>query len=126
MTNPGFIKRKKPYLIAITIAAIVMACLAWFVLIPKTAALTLPYRWNHIPVGYQRFMLHQYFGHTINGDSAYQASRTDEWIAYRTNGDYRLVVQYTKDSLSSSYEIWYRYKLGFLHKSYLLQSSSKQ
>ncbi|RFM28145.1 hypothetical protein [Deminuibacter soli] len=121
MAQQGFVARKKPFFIAIAAALLITGVLTLFIAIPKTASLSLPYRWSHIPLGYKRSLLHQYFGHTTSNDTTFTPSQPDEWIAYRRNGLYRLVMHYNQDSLSTHYQVWYTYKLGFFHKSYILK-----
>lgn len=107
-----------PFFIAMSVAAVVTFLLAWFYIIPKTAALNLPYRWNQVPLGQKRLMVERVLGKSAHGDSAFM--KGEEWVAYRTNGMYVLTVNYNQDTLATAYDISFLYKFGFLEKRYAL------
>ncbi len=103
----------------ILVFAILAVCLtAVYFIIPKAAAITLPFRWNSIPLDQKRDFVHQYFGQPA--DSLSEAF-TDKWLAQRNNGQYVLKIHYTKDSISDGYKLFFNYKLSFFTKEYLLQ-----
>lgn len=116
---------KKNYFIAIILGLLVLLLLTLFVAIPRGAALTVPYKWRNIPLGYQRNILHQYLGNTTTPDTVYTATHRDEWIAYRNNGLYQLQVQYGTDSIATHYQLWFTYRLGFIRKKYLLKEAGQ-
>ncbi|HVX50849.1 MAG TPA: hypothetical protein VHB48_11865 [Chitinophagaceae bacterium] len=86
-----------------------------FVLVPRAAAITLPFRWGNIPLHQPKAIVHQYLGRP-----AEVTDSTDTWRAGRDNGEYQLYVTYAPDSSSVSYKIFFHYHLGFFHKQYLL------
>jgi hypothetical protein len=101
---------------------LVFACLVFFItavyfIIPKAAGLSLPFRWNSIPLQQKRELVLQYFGKPADSSEAY----IDQWVAQRDNGAYILKIHYDKDSLSDSYKLYYDYRLYFIHNQYLLK-----
>ncbi len=98
----------------------VLLSFAIFFAIPKAAALTIPHRWNNIPVGQKRSTLYQYLGKPINADTNF-ILKYDEWEARRENGEYVLTVFYNNDTASNSYALIFNYHAGFFHKAYLLR-----
>ncbi len=103
-------------LLILVFAAAVICCVIVFVIIPKAAAITLPYRWDNIPLRQPRSIIIQYLGKP--SDSL--AGLTDTWIAKRNQSDYELRLTYTTDTVSTSYKLYFNYHLGFFHKQYLL------
>ncbi len=108
-------KRTKGFLILLCAFAAVFILTVYF-LIPKAASLTLPYRWNSIPLEQTRGVVLQYLGRPEDTSIAY----TDQWIARRDNGEYVLKINYSKDSVAANYKLYFDYKLYFFHKEYLL------
>jgi len=108
-------KRLKGLLVLLCASALV-CCVMVFVIIPRTAALTLPYRWGNIPLGQPRTLLRQYLGKPA--DTLTQ--NMDAWVAKRENGEYLLNVTYNSDSSSTGYMLYFNYHLSFFHKQYLL------
>jgi hypothetical protein len=102
-------------IILLLAALMAIACLCIFVLIPKAANLTLPYRWNRIPLGEKRDITHQFFGKPAD-----TAPQSDTWKAERDNGYYLLHIDFDKDSVAQQYHLYFHYKLGFFNKEYLL------
>jgi len=89
---------------------------ALYFIIPKAAAITLPFRWNRVPLQQKRPVVLQYFGNPA--DSSVRL--TDKWVAPRNNGTYVLVIKYSADSLAQGYQLYFNYKWYFLEKDYLL------
>ena len=111
-------KPKLQYTLVLLIALLILFAFAVFVIIPRAVALTLPYRWDNIPVGQKRFVVHQYLGEPIKNNSS---DTSEEWIAKRENGDYKLTVFYNpKNSVASHYKLVFDYHLSFFHKQYNL------
>jgi hypothetical protein len=101
---------------------LLFVCIAVFVtavyfIIPKAASLTLPFRWNAVPVGQKQTIVRQYFGRPADTSVAF----TDKWIAARKNGEYILQVHYAADSLADGYKLLFNYRLYFFHKQYVLK-----
>ena len=93
-----------------------------FFIIPKAAAISLPYKWNRIPVDQKRFVVHQYLGKPEKEN----ISAGDKWFSSRENGAYVLTVFYDKDSLATNYKLVFNYKLGFFRKQYDLTNKEQE
>lgn len=109
-------KAIRGWLILLFIALVVFITALYFI-IPKAAALTLPFRWNSVPLEQKRALVLQYFGRPADSSVAFM----DKWVAQRDNGDYILTVHYTKDSVAEGYKLYFNYRLYFFHTQYLLQ-----
>lgn len=118
------LKNKKPFLIAIGVAMLATCLLAWFFLIPRAALINLPYRWSKIPLGQKRAVLEKRLGKASTSDSTSLLSKGEEWVAYRTNGVYKLKINYNRDTVATDYVLSFDYHLGFLHKHYILTRES--
>ena len=108
-------KRKKGLLLIFGFVAVIFIIMV-YVVVPKIAALTLPFRWGSIPLDQPRTLVVQYLGKPFNSSTPL----SDEWRAPRENGEYILKVNYSKDSVASSYKLYFDYSLSFFHKEYLL------
>lgn len=93
-----------------------------FFIIPKAAAISLPYKWNRIPVDQKREIVLQYLGKPEKPS----ISAGDEWLATRENGAYVLTVFYNSDSVATNYKLIFNYKLGFFHKQYDLTKKQQE
>lgn len=109
-------KRRYKMLLVLVFAGVALFCVIVFILVPKAAAITLPYRWGNIPMHQQRSLVRQYLG--MPADTT--VAPTDKWTARRENGEYVLNVAYAADSTSASYTIHFNYHLGFFKKDFLL------
>ena len=103
---------------------VILLCISLFVfisavyfIIPKAAAITLPFRWNSIPLQQKRALVLQYFGRPADSSVTF----TDKWVAQRNNGAYILKIHYNADSLADGYKLYFDYKLYFFEKEYLLE-----
>ena len=108
-------KRTKGLLLIFGFFAVIFLVMV-YVAVPKIAALTLPFRWGSIPLDQPRTLVIQYLGKPFDSSIAL----TDEWRAQRENGAYILKINYSKDSVASSYKLYFDYSLSFFHKEYLL------
>ena len=113
-------KRTKGLLIVAGAFALVFIVMVYAV-IPKIAALTLPFRWGNVPLDQPRTLVRQYYGKPFDTSVAL----TDEWRATRQNGEYVLKVTYAKDTIAASYKLYFNYSLSFFHKQYLLVEKSR-
>jgi len=107
-------KDRRAYIIILFIILIGLVATVLFFVIPKAAAISLPYKWNHIPIDQKRVFVHQYLGKPEKDNM----SNGDEYTAGRTNGTYVLTIFYNKDSVATNYNLVFNYKLGFFHKQY--------
>lgn len=107
------------YSFAVLLALLIFFCFSVFFIVPKVVAITLPYRWDNLPIGQKQFVLHQYLGAPLKTASLSTGSTTEEWVAKRDNGEYVLTVFYNpKDSIATNYALVFNYHLGFFHKQY--------
>ena len=109
-------KKRYKGLLILVIAGITLFCIVVFIMVPKAAAITLPYRWGNIPLHQQRGMVRQYLGQPSDTTTAL----VDKWTARRDNGEYLLTVAYADDTTAASYTIYFNYHLGFFKKNFLL------
>lgn len=107
------------YSLSVLLALLILFAFAVFIIVPKAVAITLPNRWDNLPIGQKQFVLHQYLGEPVKNASLLPGSTTEEWIAKRDNGEYVLTVFYNpKDSIATNYKLVFNYHLGFFHKQY--------
>jgi hypothetical protein len=108
-------KRTKGLLLVFGFFIVVFVIMV-YVAIPKMAALALPFRWGTVPLDQPRTLVRQYYGRPADTSVAL----TDEWRAARENGEYVLKINYGKDSIATSYKLYFNYHLAFFSKQYLL------
>lgn len=91
--------------------------------VPKTAAFTLPRKWNFIPLGQSRNIVNGYLGEphikSISPDSS-----IEEWAGGSKDKMYFLKIVYVSDSLAAAYSIHYQYHNWLLNRNYLIDSGS--
>ena len=109
-------KRTTGWVILLSVGVVIFVT-AIYVVIPKAAGISLPFRWNSIPLQQKRTLVLQYFGTPADSTVAL----TDKWVAKRSNGEYVLKMRYTQDSVADSYQLYFDYKLFFFTKEYLLE-----
>jgi len=95
-----------------------------FFFIPKAAGITLPYRWNNIPLEQPRQVVLQYLGKPVTTDVTAIMKNGETWVSERNNGEYLLNIQYVinADTIAKKYSLDFVYKLGFFKKVYHLKS----
>jgi hypothetical protein len=119
-------KDKLPYIIILLILLLTMFLIVVYFAIPKAASLTLPYKWNRIPLEQKQKYVHQYLGKPVDFDTSSSQLKADEWVATRENGKYVLTVYYDKDSVANNYTLLFNYQLGFFKKSYDLKPDEEE
>lgn len=112
--------RDRAFLTALLALLLATFFFALFVAVPRAASVTLPYRWNGVPLGARREVLLQYLGQPVRGGGE---ATGDDWMARRSNGSYLMQVEY-RDSLSAHYRLLFNYRLGWIRKTYLLREDS--
>jgi hypothetical protein len=90
-------------------------------LVPKTAAFTVPMRWNRVPLRESKTIAHGYFG-----EPALTGPKSETWIAGTRTKEYQLHIYYVNDSVIAAYSIYYWYKSRLVLRNYLLDSASIQ
>ena len=111
------------YVLSLVIALLVLLAFAILVIVPEAVSITLPYRWDNIPVGQKRFVVHQYLGEPAKSSSSLAEKNNEEWIVKRENGEYVLTIYYdAKDSVATDYNLVFDYRLWFFHKQYDLSA----
>ena len=119
-------KNKMTYLYVLLIALVAILAFTFFVVVPKVAMITLPYKWNHVPLGQKRDLAWQYFGKPVNADTLFTIFKKDEWLAKRSNGEYELTLSYGKDTTVQQYTLQFHYNLGLIHATYHLQQGENK
>lgn len=99
------------------LAGVGLYLLLVFVFMPLGARLNKPYKWNNIPFGQSRDLVHDYLG---TPDSI---GRRDIWFVSRANGKYRLEVYYDGLTRANGYRIYFDYKKDIFRNYYLIESS---
>jgi len=108
-------KRTKGLLLVFGFFAIIFIIMV-YVAVPKMAALSLPFRWDRVPLDQPRTLVRQYYGRPADTTIAL----TDEWIARRNNSEYMLRVTYDSSNTAASYKLYFNYHPWFFKKQYLL------
>ena len=91
-------------------------------LIPKTATLSLPYKWRTIPVKQSKFIARSYLGDSFSNDSTTTTGK-EVWSAGSKGRLYLLRLDYT-DSVVTGYSIRYAFSNAVISRNYLLDTFS--
>lgn len=113
-------------IIALVIFLLVMAGLKYLVydiVIPKTAALTIPQKWRMLPLRQSRTIVHGFLGEPIPQKKATD-STYEEWGSGSKGKRYLLRIGFASDTVAVSYAIHYHYTNWLVDKDYLIDSAS--
>jgi hypothetical protein len=105
---------------------LLLAGLYFFILgwvVPKAATLTVPGRWNMIPLRQPRTIVRDYLGEPSVPNYSTD-SLLDEWAGGSKGKMYFLKIRYAADSTAVEYSIHYKYKSWMASKDYLIDSFS--
>jgi hypothetical protein len=98
--------------IVITLVVGYLAIFQWVV--PNAARAFIPSRWQNVPLGEKKSMVHEYLGAPVNIHNGREHWEQRIGPAKK----YLLDVEYRVDTLSAGYEVRYAVKiLGFTHLS---------
>ena len=89
--------------------------------VPKTASLTVPGKWNMLPLRQTKEIVHNYLGEPITQKNA---AGYDEWAGGSKGKMYFLKIYYVSDTIAAGYSIHYQYKNFLISKDYLVDSFS--
>jgi hypothetical protein len=110
--------------IALVIVCLMLAILHYLVfdvMVPKTAAFTIPQKWKMIPLRQTKETVHGYFGEPV-ADT--KPGGSELWTGGSKGKMYYLRIYYVSDTIASAYSIHYRYKAWFGERDYMVDSSS--
>ena len=93
----------------------------YFWIIPASAKMMIPFKWNRIPVNQKREVVTDYLGTPSNNHEA----SGDMWIIRKNNYEYRLTINYSKDTLAKSYSILYKFSNTLFHKTGTIISNTR-
>lgn len=95
----------------------------YFWIIPASAKLMVPFKWNRVPLNQKREVVTGYFGTPSNHN--YNRGTSDTWIVKKNNYEYILRVNYSKDTLAKSFSIQYKFSNSFFYKTGTIVSSTR-
>jgi hypothetical protein len=102
-------------ILAILLLASAMYSAVYFWIIPASAKMMMPFKWNRIPLNQKREVVTAYLGTSANRN--YEAVTADTWIIRKTNYEYTLTINYSKDTIAKSYYIQYKFSNTLFHKT---------
>jgi hypothetical protein len=108
----------KKWLIGILIIfllAFAMYSAVYFWIIPVSAKMMIPFKWNRIPLNQKREVVTGYLGTPSHRN--YEASTGDTWVIQKSNYKYILTISYSKDTAAKSYSIQYKFSNTLFHKT---------
>lgn len=108
----------KKWLISILIILLLASAMysaAYFWVIPASAKMMMPFKWNRIPLNQKREVVTAYFGTPSN--RKYEVVSGDTWIARKNNYEYTLNISYSKDTIVKSFSIQYKFSNTLFHKT---------
>ncbi len=100
-----------------------MYCATYFWIIPAVAKMMMPFEWNHIPLHQKREVVKSYLGTSIT-DQMWDV-RGDIWVVRKSNYEYTLNVDYSKDTVATNYSIQYQFRNSFFDKTGTLVSKGQ-
>ena len=92
-------------------------------LVPKTAFLTIPRKWQMIPLRQTKEIVHDYLGEP-GAEKNPHNSTGEEWANGNKRKMYFLRIYYVSDTMAVSYSIHYQYKNWLVSRRYLIDSAS--
>lgn len=97
----------------------------WFLyfetVVPYVAKANIPYRWQNIPLGQKRFVVHEYIGEP--GIDAWNV-KGDEWTKNVKANRVFLNIRYNSDTIAIRYRIGFVYNHWFGRRIYYLKRDS--
>jgi hypothetical protein len=98
--------------LVILIIAGLMYALVYFIFIPKTAIVLVPFKWRNISPGQKKNSYYIYLGRpgTANDNG-------DSWIEKKGNYAFYLDVDYNADTIAKFVRIYYTFHTGLFYKT---------
>jgi hypothetical protein len=109
------------FLIVLCIAMAIFHYTVFDMIVPKTAAFTIPQKWKMIPLRQTKEIVHGYYGEPVTGT---KADGSEEWTGGSKGKMYYLRIYYVSDTIAAGYSIHYQYKAWFGSRDYLIDSVS--
>jgi hypothetical protein len=102
--------------LVILIIAGLMYALVYFIFIPKTATVLMPFKWRNISPGQRKESYYVYLGRsgTVNDHANHKG---DTWIVRKGNYDFYLDVYYNADTIAKFVRIYYRFRNDLFDKT---------
>jgi len=91
--------------------------------VPKTASITIPRKWQMIPLRQTKDIVHDYLGEPLPGKTS-PDSAGEVWANGSKGKMYYLRIYYISDTIAVGYTIHYQYKNWLMSRSYLIDSVS--
>lgn len=100
----------------------VLACM-WLIyfeaIVPFAAKVNIPYRWQNIPLGQKRMVVHEYLGKPLA-----EGVKGDEWNQRKNKNSIFLNISYNSDTTAKRYRIGFVYNYWFGKRTYILKRDS--
>lgn len=104
------------------VAILVSMWLIYFeAIVPFAAKANIPYRWQNIPLGQKRTVVHQYLGKPMI--DAWDV-KGDEWNQRKNKNSIFLNITYNPDTTAKRYRIGFVYNYWFGKRTYILKRDS--
>ena len=102
--------------LVILIIAGLMYALVYFIFIPKTAMVLMPFKWRNISPGQKKGTYYIYLGRpaTTNDLTNY---KEDSWVVKKGNYDFYLNINYNNDTVAKLVRVYYRFHSGLFYKT---------
>ena len=100
-----------------------MYAFAYFFVLPKTAAVLLPYKWMKLKTGLQRESYQSYLGPSLTPADMWD-TKGDIWEVQNGNYHFTLNMHYSKDSTGDMFDIRYRFSNWLFNQTDLLVTDS--
>jgi len=99
----------------ILIIAGLMYALVYFIFIPKTAMVLMPFKWRNITPGQRKESYYVYLGKSATDNRSNY--KRDTWILRKGNYDFYLDVNYNADTMAKFVRIYYKFYNGLFDKT---------
>jgi len=102
-------------LVILTIVGLMYA-LVYFIFIPKTAMVLMPFKWRNISLGQKKNSYYIYLGRPTTANNLVN-DKGDTWIIEKANYDFYLDVSYNADTIAKFVRIYYTFHTGLFYKT---------
>lgn len=110
-------------ILVIVLLASAMYSAVYFWIIPASAKMMLPFKWNRIPLNQKREVVTGYLGTPSN--RKYEAASSDTWLLRKSNYEYVLTINYSKDTVAKSFSIQYNFSNILFHKAGIIDTKNQ-
>ncbi len=118
-------KRKLKIVLIIVFLLAVSYYFTFELAIPFAAGTSIPPRWNNVPLGQKRSIVHEYLGDPVGGpqNSSWDI-KGDQWRQNVKENTVFLNISYDTDSTAKRYRIGFVYRTWFGERTYYLKRDS--